>query len=53
MPITPKPLFRPDALRPKLAGFTLPAGAAAARAKIVQWAELFGTKQAEQMEAIE
>jgi hypothetical protein len=53
MPLTAKPLFRPEALRPKLAGFAVPAAAVAARAKLVQWAELFGSKQAEQMKETE
>jgi hypothetical protein len=53
MPVTAKPLFRPEALRPKLAGFTVPATAIAARAKLVQWAELLGSKQAEQMKGTE
>jgi hypothetical protein len=53
MPISARPLFRPEALRPKLAGFTMPAAAAAARSKLVQWAELLGAKSAEQMKETE
>jgi hypothetical protein len=45
MPATAKPLFRPEALRPKLAAFAVPPAAAAARAQLANWANLLGTAQ--------
>ena len=53
MPIDAKPLFRPDAVRPKLAGFVLPAAADAAIAKLANWSNLLGSKQAEGMKETE
>jgi hypothetical protein len=44
MPADPKPLFRPDAVRPKLTGFALPPTATATRAKLGKWATLLGSK---------
>src|SRR5215210_2224569 len=38
-----KPLFRPEALRPKLKGFSLPPTAVAARAAVAQWASLLAS----------
>ena len=38
-----KPLFRPEAIRPKLLSFTLPPGVDAARAKLVGWASLLAS----------
>jgi len=49
MPAAAKPLFRPEALRPKLSAFTVPPSAAAARIKLAQWTKLLATKQAEAM----
>lgn len=43
MPVEVTPLFRRDVLRPHLAGFTLPERAQSARAKLREWADLFGT----------
>jgi hypothetical protein len=48
-----KPLFRPEALRPKLSVFTVPPAAAAARIKLAHWAKLLGAKQAEAMKETE
>jgi hypothetical protein len=53
MPITAKPLFRPEALRPKLAGFVVPAAALAARAKVVQWEEFLRSKDTAQSKETE
>jgi len=47
MPAPAKPLFRPEALRPKLSQFTLPPFAVAARDKLARWAQLLArTKHA-------
>ena len=43
MPADVKPLFRPDALRPKLAGFTVPPAALAARPKLAEWVKLLAS----------
>jgi hypothetical protein len=48
-----KPLFRPDALRPKLIHFLLPARCESASQKLTSWSELLGSKQAEQMKETE
>jgi hypothetical protein len=53
MPTAAKPLFRPEALRPKLSAFTLPPAAAAARIKLAHWSKLLGTKKAEGMKETE
>jgi methylase of polypeptide subunit release factors len=53
MPTAAKPLFRPEALRPKLSAFVVPSAAAAARIKLTHWAKLLGTKQAEAMKETE
>ena len=50
---TRKPLFRPEALRPRLAGFHMPAAAVAARPKLAHWAKLLGSKQADGMKETE
>ncbi len=47
MPSEARPLFRPDALRPKLAAFLLPARADDARDRIVRWAELLASGRAD------
>ena len=52
MPTDPKPLFRVDALRPKLADFALPAAAAGARPKLGNWKSLLHSKAAEKIEKI-
>ncbi len=52
MPSAAKPLFRPEALRPLLRAFAVPA-AAAARAKLADWAKLLASKQAEAMKETE
>jgi hypothetical protein len=53
MPTDPKPLFRPDALRPKLAAFTLPPSVAGARPKLGNWKSLLHSKTAEKMKEME
>ncbi len=40
MPVDSKPLFRPEAIRPHLAKFTLPAAAVALKPKLAKWAAL-------------
>ncbi|HET6572312.1 MAG TPA: hypothetical protein VFG68_01830, partial [Fimbriiglobus sp.] len=39
MPAVEKPLFRPDAVRPKLPGFALPPAAVASRPTLAQWSQ--------------
>jgi hypothetical protein len=53
MPIPIKPLFRPDALRPGLASFTLPAAAIAARPKLIAWAAMLGSGAADKQKETE
>jgi hypothetical protein len=53
MPTAAKPLFRPEALRPKLVAFTAPPAATAARIKLAHWTKLLGAKQAEAMKETE
>jgi len=53
MPTAAKPLFRSEALRPKLSAFTVPPAAAAARIKLAHWSKLLGTKKAEAMKETE
>ncbi|MCU0703228.1 MAG: hypothetical protein MUF18_04470, partial [Fimbriiglobus sp.] len=43
MPADVKPLFRPDAVRPKLAGFTVPAAAFTARSELAKWVKLLAS----------
>ncbi len=53
MPTEAKPLFRAEALRPRLATFAVSPTALAARPKLVNWAQLFASKQAEAMKETE
>jgi hypothetical protein len=53
MPVSAKPLFRPEVLRPKLTAFAVLPGAAAARGKLANWAKLLGTQEAERMKETE
>jgi len=53
LPVEAKPLFRPDALRTKLAAFVLPTAAATARQKLTNWTDLLSTKAAEKMKETE
>jgi len=53
LPVEAKPLFRPDALRTKLAAFVLPTAAATARQKLANWTDLLSTKAAEKMKETE
>ena len=53
MPTDAKPLFRPDALRTKLAAFTLSPGAANFRPKLGNWTDLLSSKAAEKMKETE
>lgn len=47
MPVEAKPLFRPDVLRPYLATFALPDHVASSRPKLLDWAELLASGQAD------
>src|SRR5882724_3348326 len=47
MALFDKPLFRPEAVRPKLTAFPIPAAVAAARARLATWAKKLGTKAVE------
>lgn len=49
MPVEPKPIFRPDALRPHLSSFQLSDEVAAKRALVQKWAELLGSAQGEKL----
>src|ERR1051326_941984 len=53
MPTDAKPLFRRDALRSKLAAFSLPTMAAAARPKLNGWADFLSSKAADKMKETE
>src|SRR5713101_1428316 len=53
MPGEAKPLFRADALRPKLVGFGLPTGSGEGRKKLGSWVNLLANKQAEAMKETE
>jgi len=53
MPIAAKPLFRPEALRPKLSAFTLPPAAVAARTRLANWAKLLSSKKADALKETE
>jgi len=46
MPVEAKPLFRPDVLRARLAGFALPGHVEAFRPKLAHWAELLASGKA-------
>ncbi len=48
-----KPLFRPDALRPKLKSFLLPARCESASRAFISWSNLLGSRQAEEMKESE
>ncbi|MGH7172739.1 MAG: Eco57I restriction-modification methylase domain-containing protein, partial [Gemmataceae bacterium] len=48
-----KPLFRPDAIRPKRTSFLLPDRCESASQKLTNWANLLGSKQAETMKETE
>ena len=52
MPPPAKPLFRPEALRPRLSAFAGPASPAP-RIKLTHWAKLLASKQAEAMKETE
>jgi hypothetical protein len=53
MPTADKPLFRSEALRPKLSAFRLSPESAAARTKLGHWTKLLGSKQANTMKETE
>ena len=53
MPTIAKPLFRPEALRPKLSTFIVPPTAVAARPQLANWVKLLGSKKAEAMKETE
>jgi hypothetical protein len=48
-----KPLFRPDALRPKLTSFLLPARCDSASSELTNWSNLLDSRQAEGMKETE
>ena len=53
MPTDAKPLFRADALRPKLNAFALPSAAANAKSTLGKWNELLSSNAAERMKETE
>jgi SAM-dependent methyltransferase len=53
MPAPVKPLFRPEALRPKLAAFTPPPAVVAGRAKLAGWVKLLASAKAAKMKETE
>ncbi len=53
MPTEMKPLFRPDAVRPKLKGFDAPPPSPALLQKLANWSNLLGSKQAGTMKETE
>src|ERR1700686_1988767 len=53
MPTEARPLFRADALRPKLLGFRLPPAAGAALKKLSHWVDLLAGNKAEAMKETE
>jgi len=53
MPADAKPLFRPDALRPRLNAFTPAPAVANARGKLRNWNDLLSSKAAEKMKETE
>ena len=53
MPTDAKPLFRPEALRPKLSAFSLSAAAANARPKLANWMDLLSSQAAERLKETE
>jgi len=53
MPTDAKPLFRPDALRNRLAAFALPPSSSVARTKLTHWTDLLASKAAEKMKETE
>ena len=53
MAVASKPLFRPEAMRPKLSAFAVPPAAATARTQLANWAKLLGTKKAAAMKETE
>ena len=53
MPTSAKPLFRPEALRPRLTTFTPPLAASGARGKLANWAKLLGSPQAQRLKETE
>src|SRR5260370_4811387 len=53
MPTAEKPLFRSEALRPRLSAFTVPPALASARTKLGHWSKLLGSKQADALKETE
>lgn len=49
MPVEAKPLFRPDVLKPHLAGFRLPSAVEAKRDVLTRWADLLCSPQADSL----
>lgn len=48
MPVEAKPLFRPDVLQPRLAGFLLPERVENCRPHLARWADLVASNRADQ-----
>jgi hypothetical protein len=53
MPADAKPIFRPDALRPALAGFPLTDDLDEGRAKLANWAKLLESTKADKLKETE
>ena len=53
MPADIKPLFRPEAVRPKVKAFTPPDAAVVGRSKLVEWAKFFATSKADKRKETE
>lgn len=53
MPVSAKPLFRPEALRPRLKNFTISGTARKAQGKLADWARLFESGEADRMKETE
>ena len=53
MPALVKPLFRPEALRPKLAAFHPPPAAVAGRGKLAGWVKLLASAKAAKLKESE
>ena len=47
MPVEAKPLFRPEVIRPRLTGFTLPASIEKARERLGRWATMLASGEAD------
>ena len=50
MPADTKPLFRPEAVRPKVRQFLMPTAALDGRARVVEWAQKLAGKKLKEKE---